>query len=226
MKKILSLIIVLACALSLFACGGGNGGNGDLTDIQAINKMYSVSCPTKIETTSTQLIEGRTLTGTETIIAGKIDGKDAAVYEYSYEQFAAIEDASSSPIVTTQRRTEYLEGYGTRNNGGSWNAEGADFSPKNGSIAIVLTDETVENETLSEDGKTFTCTVKAENTAAVFGEARAVAADVSVTITTNGTVVTGVVLTYNVAATASTPAVAVTITTNYSYDIEAITLTK
>ena len=216
MKKILSLIIVLACALSLFSCGGKGVGE--------INKMYAVSCPTKIVTTSTQIINGRTLSGSETIIAGKIDGKAAAVHEYSYEKFADIESASSSPIVTETNRIEYLEGYGTRSAGGKWNAEGADFSPTPGSIAITLTK--IDNAKISEDKKTFTCTVKAENTAVVFGEDRAVAADVSVTITTNGTVVTGVVLTYNLEATESSPAVAVTITVDYSYDLELITLTK
>ena len=227
MKKIISLIVMVACILGLVACGGGGSDIDPAKDpIAAINRMYSVSCPTKIEGTAERKIGDRVYESTEMIIVGKVDGKDAAVYESSYEELASIEEGAETPIVTRVTRVEYLEGKGTRTNGGNWDAEGKSFAPTNGSIAINITSETVSNAAFSEDGKTFTCTVKAANTAAVFGEGEGIASDVSVTITTNGTQVTAVEMSWQVAATEETPAVEVTVRTVYSYDLEVISLQK
>ena len=226
MKKIISLIVMVACMFTLFACGEGDGSDTAKNPIAAINRMYSVSCPTKIEGTAERKIGDRVYESTEMIIVGKVDGKDAAVYESSYEELASIEEGAETPIVTRVTRVEYLEGKGTRTNGGNWDAEGKSFAPTNGSIAINITSETVSNAAFSEDGKTFTCTVKAANTAAVFGEGEGIASDVSVTITTNGTQVTAVEMSWQVAATEETPAVEVTVRTVYSYDLEVISLQK
>ena len=66
----------------------------------------------------------------------------------------------------------------------------------------------------------------AANTAAVLGEENAVNADVHVVITTNGAVVTGVTISYTIAATDTDPEISVNIATVYSYDLQAVTLTK
>lgn len=223
MKKILTIVVVLACALSLFACGGGPA-------VENVNKMYSVSSPLKVETTSKQVVGGRELNSSSTLTVGKIDGKDATIYESSYEEFEDIETNADNPIKTVTERWEYLEGMGTRVGKGAWDAEGKNFAPTPGSIAIKLTNNTVTDSKLVDN--VFTCTVKAENTAAVFGEDRAIGADVAVTITTNGAVVTGITLSYTIPAqaatdtAAATPEVVVTITTKYSYSYEPITLGK
>ena len=221
MKKIVSLMIMIACLLTLFACG-----ESAADPIAAVKKMYSVSCPTKIESQTVQTISGRDYVSTETVVCGKVDGKDASVYESTYDDLADIMENAALPIVPRKSRVEYLEGKGTRENNGAWDAEGKNFAPTNGSIAINLTKDTATDAALSEDGKVFTCTVKAADTAAVFGEGNGIASDVSVTITTNGSVVTCVELAWQVVKTLSTPAVDVAVKTIYSYDLEVITLSK
>ena len=221
MKKIVSLMIMITCLLTLFACG-----EGAVDPIAAVKKMYSVSCPTKIESRTVQTISGRDYESTETVVCGKVDGKDASVYESTYDDLADIMENAALPIVPRKSRVEYLEGKGTRENNGAWNAEGKNFAPTNGSIALNITKDNVTDAALSADGKVFTCTIKAEKTASVFGEGNGINSDVSVTITTNGSVVTMVELTWQVVKTLSTPTVDVYVKTNYSNDLEVITLGK
>lgn len=221
MKKILMIVLVIACAISLFACGE----ESELTPVESINAMYAVSCPTKIETTTVQVINGVTFNGLDTLVAGKVDGKEAVVYTYSYEELQDVEAGADEPIKTVSGTVEYLEGKGTRNNGGAWNADGASFAPTPGSVALTISEELIANMVKEEN--TFTFDVAAANTAAVLGEENAVNADVHVVVTTNGAVVTGVTISYTIAATdAGDPEISVNIATVYSYDLQAVTLTK
>ena len=220
MKKILTIVLVIACAISLFACGA----EPELSPVESVKAMYAASCPTKMETTTVQVINGVTFNGLDTIIAGKVDGKEAVVYTYSYEELQDVEAGADSPIKTVSGTVEYLEGKGMRNNGGAWDAEGQSFAPTPGSIALNITEETVLNMVKEEN--TFTFDVAAANTAAVLGEENAVNADVHVVITTNGAVVTGVVISYTISATETDPEISVNIAAVYSYDLQTVTLTK
>ena len=243
MKKIIALILALCCVFAISSCGFIDGlfGNDDeeVDGIAVFKQLYSVSEPTKVVTNYTTLIGGVTLKGNSTLATGAINnGKTATVLTYSYEVLQSVQSGATevvTPImgdpVTGSR--EYVEGRGERIDGGAWDAEGQDFAPKAGSIAINLDETKLTDCTYSASGdiKTLSFTVLAENVEAVFGADSEISSDVTVVITANAAVVTGISISYTEIIESEDedveyPTASVTITTVYTYDIEEITLVK
>jgi hypothetical protein len=224
-KKIIALLLVLTLTFFATACGEEDGGPDYVAEI---NRMYSVSVPTKSVSVVKYEFASYTLTDKTTVVSGKVDGTlTAAVMTEETQRLQTVEDGSGIEIIdfikTEVKVTEYLEGKGTRvNRKGRWDAEGQNFAFVAGSIAIAITNDNVND--VKKVGNTYTFVVTAANTAAVFGEA--IPSSVEVTVTHDGASVVGLKLSYVVAANAesSTPETTVTVDIVYSYDIEKINI--
>lgn len=229
MKKIIAFALIFVLAFSLASCDLGALGGGTPADAGEVSSkilaMYSRSIPTESVTTITSEFAGRTLTSTVTLTSGKIDGKlNAAVLTEVKQELRSVAEGSNATIMgeisTTTTVTEYLEGRGTRINGGSWDPSGVNFSPFEGSITLNVTDSKILN--VKENGKTYTFVVAAENTESVFG--KAIGANVSVSLTHDGASIVGVKLDYIEPATSDLPEIQISIKVDYSYSIKNINI--
>lgn len=239
MKKIICLLLVLACSFAMFACGKEE----ELTGAQKTAQFYENSLPTKVVTTSTQSIINdsgvavQTLNGKYELVTGTIAGKLATVQTYEQDYIREVAEGANAvvvgPIGTETGSLEYLEGYGRRTNGGSWDPNGLNFGPTAGSIAINLDDSLLQNAkyTEGEDGiNTLTFTVLNANIAAVFGADSddvallTASSDVEVTITNNGAFVQSISISYSIAGTRYYPERQITMITEYEYDVQNVEL--
>ena len=239
MKKIICLLLVLACSFALFACG-----DEELTGAQKTAQCYKNSLPTKIVTTSTQSIINdsgvavATLNGEYTLVTGTIAGKLATVKEYVQDYMREVAEGANNdivgPIDTKRGSLEYLEGYGRRTDGGAWDASGLNFGPTAGSIAINLSDDLITgaNYTEGENGiNTLTFTVPNANIAAVFGADEdnvallSASSDVAVSIVNDGAIVKSITVSYTVVEqTRYYPERRVVMSTTYEYDAQPVEL--
>lgn len=239
MKKIICLLLVLACSFALFACGKEE----ELTGAQKTAQYYKNSLPTKVVTTSTQSIMNssgvavQTLNGKYELVTGTIAGKLATVQTYTQDYIREVAEGANAvvvgPIGTETGSLEYLEGYGRRTNGGSWDPNGLNFGPTAGSIAINLDESllTGVRYTEGEDGiNTLTFTVPNANIAAVFGADSddvallTASSDVEVTITNNGAFVQSIAISYSIDGTRYYPKRQITMITEYEYDVQSVEL--
>ena len=224
MKKIISFVLVLVCAFTLFSCGGG-----DSTEkaIKEINDMYNAISPFLVTTETTQSFGKYTLTGKSTLKIGTVDGFAVTVYEYENQRLRDIESGAGEeivdPIETVKGSMEFHEELGYRENGGKWDEYGDDFTPPSGANALTLTKETVEDFTIDEENKTYKFKVLAANTEAVFGTA--IDSDVEVTIMHSGADIIGVELSYvEKSDNDDHPEIQTTVKATYSYESQTITL--
>ncbi len=238
MKKIICLLLVLACSFALFACG-----DEELTGAQKTALYYENSIPTKIASASTQSIVDQagvtiaTLNGTYELVTGTVAGKMATVQKYEQDYMRTVAEGANAaivgPIDTEVGSLEYLEGYGRRTNGGFWDAGGLNFGPTAGSIAINLEESLLANVKYTEGANgtnTLTFTVPNANIAAVFGEKEdnvallAASSDVEVTITNDGALINSITISYSIEKTRYYPERRVVMTTEYEYGAQRIEL--
>lgn len=224
MKKILALILILACTFSVVSCGEA----GEI--VGKVNKVFSAVSPTKIVTETTEVFDGKlTLTSTSTLKVGVVDGFAAATYEFVKQTLRSVEegagDTEELPWIETVELREYHDDKGLRVNGGKWDIDGENFAPEAGKFAPKFSEKNLKDIKEDKATNTITFVIPADKTAAVFGEDQAPAADVSVTVTHDGSAVTSMILSYEVKADKKDyPDVAVTIKILYSYEPEQITM--
>ncbi len=223
MKKIIALILALACSFALFSCD-------DTKDaIKNVNKMYKAIVPTKIVTETTQDIGSHVLTGEYILATGTVDGKDVSTLYYNYQKLRSVVDGAGDteelPWEDVTLTKEYHEDKGLRENGGKWQADGNDFAPSIDDVAMQFDAENLLDIVSDEAKNTVTFTVPKDKTALVFGEDMAPAADVSVTITHDGAAIMSITMTYTVPAEDKKhPDIVTTIKTVYSYEPQEITI--
>ncbi|MBQ7343448.1 MAG: hypothetical protein IJW53_01645 [Clostridia bacterium] len=239
MKKIIVFALVVAlCVPALFSCdvieqvaekfGIDLGGSDPVADVA---NMYNMSTPTKVVATTTQNIGGFKLNCSYELVTGFVDNKPASVYTVTSESIRSVEDGGNNEevkdmVISTTKKTESVEGYGSRVNGGEWDPSGSVWTIGRGRMALnlnaeYLTDVVYENNTLS-------FTVPAANVVQVLGEAYSanVAGDVKVVIVDDGAVITSIDLHYNLKGDEAANLVEseMTVKVIYTYDLERITL--
>lgn len=224
MKKILSIVLVLACVFAMFSCG-------EAEDImKKVDSIFNAVAPTKIETTTEESFDGKlTLTSTSVLKTGKVDGFDASTYEYVKQELISIEDGAGDteklPFEETRGILEYHDDKGLRVDGGKWDVDGENFAPTAGEMAPKFSAKNAKDVKEDKETNTITFVVPADKTEAVFGKDAAPAADVFVTLTHDGSAVTSIVLTYKVEAEKKNqPDIEVKITVLYSYKAEQINI--
>lgn len=224
MKKIISIVLVLACMFTFFSCGDDNSTKAAIDDI---NAMYNAISPSMVTTETTRNFGKYTLTNKSTLKIGTVDGFAVAVYEYSNQQLRDVASGSSSDILdvieTVTGIREYHEEFGYRENGGKWDENGDDFTPETGATALNLTEATVKDFKVDAEKKVYTFTVLAADTKAVFGTE--IESDVAVTIAHSGADIVGLTLSYVVkSGNKDHPEVQVTVKASYSYESQTITI--
>ena len=223
MKKIIAVFLLLACAFTMFSCGETED------TIKNVNTMFSAYAPTRIFTTTSLIAGDYELIGTHEIKTGYIDGKQASVSIRDYEELISWEEAGASDYITqpwipVKEVMHYHEDRGLRKNNGKWDPLGDDFAPVAGDIGPKFTTKNVTNVVNDAKAKTITLTVPYEKVFDVFGFEGTVDSDIEVVITHDGSVITGITLSYTVFGIEDNyPDVEITIVTVYSYAAETIT---
>ena len=197
MKKIICLILALACVFSLFSCGNVN------SFIDIVNE----SAPTKILTV-TSLNDGeRKLTGRfETLI----DGSDFEL-SYSYQRYTVPgENPDPESLLTTEEGVIYYKDGKYSKDGENWVTEIPDAATQQ--VKLAFDKKNLGDYKISKDGKTLTASVTSEQAEAMLGINVGATDVVEITIKHDGTYLRSIEI-YYVTANAE----AITISTSYSY---------
>lgn len=239
MKKIIVFVLVMAlCVPALFSCdivdkitGSSGGDNIEVSPVSTVAAMYKMSEPTKIVASTKQDIGGLELNCNYELVTGHVDNRPASVFTVNSEEIRTVEDGGNNQevkdlIKKTTRKTEAIEGTGSRVNGGDWDPNGAPYKIVRGGMALNLKEEYMQN--VKYENHTLTFTVTSQNAAAVLGESYAgnVSGDVKVTIVDDGAVITSIELNYLIKGDESINLVEseMTVKVIYTYDLERITI--
>ena len=237
MKKIIVLILTVAlCMAALSSCNFidkllNKNVEVEKTPLDEVAAMYNMSAPTKVSAVTKQTISATTLTCTYELVTGQVDNLPASVYTVVSEEFDSVENGGATDVVkplikSTTKKTEAIQGVGSRVNGGEWNPEGTIWSIGRGGMAINLDNASVTNVTYADHVLSFT--VPQANVAVVLGEdySKNIDSDVEITITVDGAVVTSIELHYFLKGDESIhlPQSEMKVTVDYTYDIEKITI--
>lgn len=234
MKKIIVLILAVAlCATAFTSCElinkliGGEEGDDTLANVAA---MYNMSAPTKVVATTTQDFGSYELNCNYELVTGYVDNSLASVYTVTTEELRTVEEGGNTEevkemIKSTTKKTEAIEGFGARTNGGDWDPAGAVWAIGRGRMAINLDESAVEN--VSYENHTLTFVVPAANVATVLGQdfSTYITGDVEITIVDDGAVITSIDLHYYLAGDGVNLAESeMTVKVVYTYDLERITI--
>lgn len=156
MKKIICLILALACCFTFFACG-----KTDET-LEAYLGMVNASEPTTITTKTTHTRGDVVYNGMYTTAMND----EGFVFTYEYEEKAPVAADSTTGSIITKSGEIVYDGKEYKVNG-----ETTTVAPDLAymSLTLNLTAETIGAYTLSRDGNTLTAKVSAEQVKAIFG---------------------------------------------------------
>ncbi len=198
MKKIICLILALACCVALFACGG----KGDET-LEAYLATVNASEPTNITTLTNHTRSDVSYTGMyETQMT-----KDGFVFTYEYEEKAPVTLDGTGSVITKSGEIVY--------DGKQYVVDGVPTSVAPDvaymSLALNLTADNIGEYKLSKDGNTLTAEISAEQVKAIFGTGISAAAATLKLVVAGGRL-SGVELAYT-----TTDGTGVLIKTSYTY---------
>ncbi len=218
MKKFGAILLVLACVFTMFSCGSDS-------TVEKVSKMFNSVAPTKVVAVTTEALGDTVLTSSSTFLSGRVGGKAAATYEFTEMRLRDIEEGSGDqemlPWYEVKGLYEYHEDKGVRIDGGKWQDDMYNFSPTVGSVELNIEKKFIKDAEEDETARTIKFTVLAANTEAVFGVA--LECDVAVTVTHDGSAVTGLELNYTVPASGKNhPDIVTCVSVRYSYDVEQI----
>lgn len=236
MKKILAFILVAAlCVTALTSCDVINNLLGNTEEpkdntLPSIAAMYNMSSPTKVVATTEHKIGSYELNSSYELITGYVDNSLASVYTVTTEELRTVEEGGNTDevkemIKSTTKKTEAIEGFGARVNGGDWDPEGAVWAIGRGRMAINLQEDAVTY--VNYENHTLTLIVPKANAATVLGAdyAKNIASDVEITIVDDGAVITSIDLHYFLAGDgANLGESEMTVKVIYTYDLERITI--
>lgn len=157
MKKIICLILALACCFALFACG-----DVDET-LEGYLAVVNASEPTNITTKTTHTRGDVDYSGmyTTEITA------DGFVFTYDYEEKAPVTADSTTGSVITKTGEIVYNGQYYVVNGGEPTTAAPDVAYM--SLTLKLTAETIGEYSLNRDGTQLTTKLSAEQVKAIFG---------------------------------------------------------
>lgn len=224
MKKILCILLALVCAFSIVSCNNGNGGtnndnnggdNGGGEKIEIGNPLEEVvaaSRPTKIVTKVTYVYpndDQRSKYDLDGLYSLEINGSDSK-FAYDYKLFAIPGEGEADVPVKSVVGTIYFK------DGKIFVAEGEgweNISSQTVNKSFNLLKNRFKTYEKSEDEKTLTATITADNIEDVIGYSLSAKGDITVVVTTDGVYMRGVTISYKSAEGAD-----VTIDTSYSYN--------
>lgn len=239
MKKI--LILALVFALSMVCCvscipsknedTNNQNNQTEASPLEKVTKMYADSKPTKIVATTSQTIGSVVLECSYELVNGLVDNTPASVYIVNTQELETVENGGASDVIkplikSVTRKTEAIQGVGSRVNGGEWDPSGEVYPITQGDMAINLDKNSVTNVEFKDNVLTFT--IPQANAGTVLGSKYAtdIASNVQVTIVTDGSVVTSIELNYSLKGNAEVNLIEseMVVKVDYSYDLEKITI--
>lgn len=224
MKKIITIILAMACAFTLFSCGGGGETEASIDEI---NSMYNAISPSRVDVTATKTFGKYQLKTVSSLVTGYVDDFAVTVYTETKEQLRDIDSGSGAeklgPIEEVVSSWVYHEDLGYRENGGKWDEEADDPTPETGAIALNISSDTVEDFNNDEETKTVTFKVLPEDSEEVFGYA--LSSEAAVTIVHSGADIVSVKIAYTVtdAENEIHPTIDIVIEAKYSYVAQQVT---
>ncbi len=181
MKKILTLILVLTCAFTLFACGGKDEGPVYTDDAaEFITAFGATTVSTLKVTVAADTAEG-TLTSVYTTTYNSDSTKSIA---YSIETIPGLDSAEDKVVLTGTVTCDASGNY----------SDGGEISGKLGATGVKFDYDSDKIKTYSIDGNVLAITVPAADTEAVIGYA--VGSDALVTVTKADGKIASIALTY------------------------------
>ena len=233
MKKILSLMLILACVFSLAACSIGGTGNTpggttnppageDVVDVFAMAAKGAV--PTKIVSLSTY--SGKDLKGDAFSMAGSfsqvVNGNNS-ILDFKYDRFATIEEMADSYIVSVEGAIAVKDGK-TKTIGDSLAAK--DWEAVIPSLqqigAFNLTKEVLPADyQLSADGQKLSVSLTREEALKVIGIVIDASGEISLEVEGNGKNISMVVISYTAASGAS-----VRVASSYTYGAQTLDFSR
>lgn len=233
MKKILSLMLILACVFSLAACSIGGTGNTpggttnppageDVVDVFAMAAKGAV--PTKIVSLSTY--SGKDLKGDAFSMAGsfsQVVSGNNSILDFKYDRFATIEEMADSYIVSVEGAIAVKDGK-TKTIGDSLAAK--DWEAVIPSLqqigAFNLTKEALPADyQLSADGQKLSVSLTREEALKVIGIVIDASGEISLNVEGNGKNISMVVISYTAASGAS-----VRVASSYTYGAQTLDFSR
>ena len=170
MKKILALLLVICCMLSVVSCdmlkkddGDNDNSNANTSNdsLARFSKMLAESVPTASDIVVTHDINESVIENTFSLVTGTVGNKKAAVYSTSVATLGKVDDRVLQLYKVREENVWYLEGYGTSSDKGeSWSSDGKDFSPVAGSLSMNLTGDYVTSYDYKQEGAIETLSFK------------------------------------------------------------------
>ena len=198
MKKIVCLILTLACVFGLSSCKG---------KAKNFIELVNASEPIQINTVISINDGERTLPGKFNTV---IDGSDFEL-TYSYQRYT-VPGESDDPdqFVTTVEGVVYYKDGKYSTDGETWFTEMPDAAAQQVKFAFNV--KNLGEYTISKDGKTLTANVTSEEAEAMLGINVEAAESVEIIIQHDGTYLRSIDVSYTTEKSKS-----VTISTSYSY---------
>ena len=213
MKKILCMLIALACVFSIVACdfSGGNSNDDPKTEIgNPLEKVVSASKPTKVVSQVKYLYpESHAFSkiNFDGFYSLEIDGEDS-IFSYDYKVPATVEEAADGPVKPVSGKI-YVKGGKISTDGDEWEV----VSPETVTHSLNLLKNRFKTYEKSADEKTLTATITAENLKSVIGYSLAADGDISFVLKTDGIFLRHITISYK-----STSGAEVSIDTSYTYN--------
>ena len=179
MKKLLSILLILAC---VFACVGcGEDEDPANPDAKTLEQIVNESTPTKVVTNVTyKYPEGHALAAYTLGGLYSLEMDDGnAILTYDYTRFATVEDMANSMVVNVNGAIYSKDGKFSTD-GVNWQngtAEGL-------TLKFDIKSENFTTYTKSADGRTLTATVSGDGLENVLGFKVSATGDVTVTVKT------------------------------------------
>lgn len=181
MKKIISVVLAVACLCLLISCGATRG----------FQKAIEDTNPTKISVTTTVTSPTGLILNGQYDATYAEDGSATVKYDYEIAKGLSETEANNGPLKERKSGTVTLNADGTFTDNGAVTGSAAEAVVSE--IEIDLGN--IESEvTESEDGNTISATVAAANTEAVFGVAYD--HDVTITLTKGEDVIETITISY------------------------------
>ena len=236
MKKILSLMLVLLCVVSMVACGGSGSGSGTGTpnppspeptpeeelDVFAAAKKDTV--PTKIVSLTTYT--GKDFADKSFTFSGaftQVASGNNSIFDFKYQRFATIDEAADDYIVTVEGAIAIQNGrtktIGDSYGGGDWEA----VIPAAGQMSAFKLDQSKlpAGYKLSTDGMKLTVSLTKEQAFSVIGAVIDAAGDIELTVESNGKNLSGITVEYTATSGAS-----VRVATSYTYGVQTLDFSR
>lgn len=227
MKKILSLLLVLMCVISLAACGGDpNNGGGTVTPppSQETLDVFELAAkglvPTKIVSLSS--FNCKDLKGEDLSLAGtftQVVNGNNSILDFKYARFATIDEAADSYIVNVEGAIAIKDGKTKTIGDAVSNKDWVAVIPSLQHLgAFRLSKEILPDDyQLSEDGQKLTVSLSGEEALKVIGEVIPANGDITLEVEANGKNISMVVISYTAQSGAS-----VRIASSFTYGAQTL----